>query len=371
MSTPDDRALADFLLGDMDLARDVVAAAREAARIDVTKYDDTLSKRERISRKTAELIWQVKGRFSDDEDDGEPPRLTAHFGARSHLVQKHVIRFCDLVAWTHEARLVGARDSACFRKAEEEGEVYEVLGECALRKQLAPVSDVLLLRRYVAALLSAGAGWPDTEWLAVAVWSVLRGYPVNKRRMTAITKSILHGRRASGYTSDMRRKIREHIRARFSHFVPNGVDFGPDGFGFEHTPGGEGHSEVLFALSNMAPWGVPCFASSLLDEKRETFADAFKRALNDPAFVVSSKSKRRSSWLQRSPMDVYIDDAGRRVMYRAHALLCGKCFERVAADYERTEIIPGRGPSRTRAQGAKLRFPRFFFASHISGGSHQ
>lgn len=355
MSTPDGLALAEFLLGDMDLARDVVAAAREAAVIDVTKYDHTLSKRERVAHKTAKLVSQVKGRIG-----GEPPRLTAHYGTRAHLIQKHVIRFCDLVAWTHEARLVGSRDSASFRKAEEEGEVYEVIGECALRKQLAPVSDVLLLRRYVAALLSAGTGWPDTEWLAVAAWSVLRGYPVNEKRMTAITKTILHGRRASGYTSDMRRKIKEHISARFSHLVPDVADFGPDGFGFEHAPGGEGPREVLLALSKMEPWGVPCFASSILDEKRETFADAFRRALNDPASAVSSKGTRRSSWIQRSPMDVYIDDAGRRVMYRAHALLCGKCFERVAADYERQEIIPGRGPSRTRAQGAKLRFPRFF-----------
>lgn len=340
----------------------------EAAVLEEIKYDDTRQKRERAKRRPGKKVSGVKpdsGTLTpsdEDEEEDEPRRLTAHYGTRDQLVQRQVIRFADLIAWTHEANFFGFRDSESFSIVEDIGREYEEVAEAASRKQLAPISNVLLLRRYVAALLTRSS-WPDTQWLAVAVWSMLRDYPVNERRMTAITKTILHGRRASKYNSTIRSVIKKGLDARFSHLESDVPVFGDEGFGYGYAPESEEHKVVQSALYMMLPWGVPCFASLPMDPDRETFAEVFRKALNDPDSIVSNKVGRGTNWFRRARKDAYPDDEGRRVMYRAHALLCPKCFERIAADYERAEITPSGQHSKTRAEGAYFRLPKFFLPS--------
>lgn len=373
MDTSAGQVLAEFLLGDKGLADVVVKAALLATSIEAGKYPETRPKRERPraakSEEKAVRARKSDGTLPPDKKSSTvadtPTRQTVHYGTWPQLLHKHVIRFADLIAWTHEARRFGSSDSDSLRVAEEEGEGYEEIAECAVYgKQLAPVNDVLLLRRYTAAVLR-WQSWPDPQWLAVGVWSLLRGYPVNADRITIITETILHGSRASNYTSEMFNKIKMRLRERFSHFGPDVADFGVDGLGYEFAPGSPEHEEVLSALSMMSPPDVPCFAESYAGAGAAgRFADLFERKLNDPAYVISPKAGK-GYWFSRMFRKTYPDDAGRRVMFQANALLCRRCFELIAADYERKVSPRGGDPYRTRDQGARLRLPKFSFSQVV------
>lgn len=368
MSIADEQRLAEFLLGNADLARDVISAAKQAALIDINKYPDAKAKRLRALRRQAQeavrRLAAKRGASKADlfkpgaADDRKEPRTTAHFVTRPQLVQKHILRFADMVAWVHEARRLGQQSGPSFQQIEAEGRSYEEIIRCALDKQPAPVSKEILLRRYVAAVLSTG-GWPDTEWLAVVVATVLRDYPVNEHRLSGITEGILHGNRASGYTSTMRRRVTEYIKQRFSYPGRDIVDLGPNGFGVEHDPDSADYAVVREALTAMAPWGVPCFSEMPAQRGEERFADLFERHLETSAQDIPSETFNQREYLSGSHQD-YPDDAGRRVMYRAHALVCVSCFGRVAADYEQIEIDARSGhPVRTTADARRLRFPLF------------
>lgn len=373
MDTATGQALAEFLLGNKELADVVVRAALVATTIEAGKYSETRPKRERprAVRREGRAVGTRRSDGSLPPDkrsgaaDAEPSRQTAHYGTWPQLLHKHVLRFADLIAWTHEARRFGSRDSKSFNTAKGEGEGYGEVARYALHEpQLAPVDDVLLLRRFTATVLR-WQSWPDPHWLAVGVWSLLRGYSVNPDRMSVITETILHGNRASKYTNEMLNKIKNRLRERFSHLGPDLADIGVDGLGYEYAPGSPEHEEVLSALSMMSPPDVPCFAESYATGGRGRFADHFGRMLNDPKYIISPK-EGKGRWFSSMFRKTYPDDAVRRVMFQAHALLCWRCFESIAADYERKVSPRGGTPYRTREQGVRLRLPRFTL-SQVSG----
>jgi hypothetical protein len=335
VSTSKDQNLAEFLLGDPNVAADAVIAAHEAASIDKTKYPATRAKR------------------------GSVRRPTVHYGTGDQLIQKHVLRFADIVSWVHEARCLEVSNCPAFYTAREEGVSHPSIMRAAFERDAVPANKTLLLRRYVAALLTSG-GWPDTEWLAVAVSSVLRSYPVNELRISGITEHILGGNPASGYTTEMRNRIKNHLGVRFSHLPDQSVDLGHDGMGVEHTIDEHDYGIVREALSEMSPWGVPCLVNeSAQSSEDETFADTFQRWMhkNRVPTVLPGKGGWKSWYFRERG---YPDDEGRTVMFRAHALICVSCFQGIAADLEQNEI-DGRNqkPFMTRQDALKLRFPDF------------
>jgi hypothetical protein len=370
MSAAEGLKLAEYLLGNADLARDVVAGANMAVFADISKYGDTKSKRNRAKDTAAKrpkhkevkqraTEW-LMGRFLD-KDSFKPTKrgwTTAHYGTKAQLLQKHILRFSNLVAWTHEARSLGLTSGECFREAEKLRNKYEVVAECALARPPSPLSDSLLLRRYVAALLY-GCSWPSTEGLAIGICLVMRRYTMDPIRVSGITEGILHGHEASGYMFERLRRVRAYLSERFTHFGATYVDFGPDGLGVEHETHDEGYAVVQNTLSLMSPWGVPCFSLALPEGGGQMFTDIFKEALERDKLDEAAVTGRGSAWYRDMPNDQYIDEDGRRVMYRAHALLCPRCFEHLASDYEHNELASQSRHFMSLAQGDRLRFPRF------------
>jgi hypothetical protein len=333
VTTRKDQHLAEFLLGDAELARDVVIAAHVAAQTDKTKFPSTMRKR-------------LGG-----------GRITAHYGTGEQLVQKHVLRFADTVAWVHEAKFFGVTRGNAFYTARSQGSTYAQVATAAFSERLAPISNKLLLRRYIASVMSSG-NWPDTEFVAVAVATVVRNYPVDATRMSGITKNILGSYEASHYATTMRSKIRKHIKDRFSHLPSEMVEFGSEGLGIEHRPGTDAFHIVRESLAEMNPWDVPCYR----EQHKELTADHDFPARFDNWMHQnrgSSVQEGKGGWQNFFRPSKYPDEASRQTMFRAHALTCIDCFELIARTYAFYDKDDTGKPIRSSEYAMKLRFPVF------------
>lgn len=334
MTTGKDQKLAEFLLGDAELAHDVVSAAELAALTDKTKFPDTIRKRH------------------------SGARTTAHYGTGEQLVQKHILLFADTVAAVHEARFFGVTQGNAFYEARREESTYPHIPRAAFRDSLAPISDKLLLRRYIASVLSSG-NWPDTEFVAVAVATVLRNYPVDAVRMSGITEGILGAHPASRYATTMRSRIKAHIQTRFAHLPREVVDFGPEGMGVEHASDSEKFEIARETLAELNPWDVPCYRQEHKEPRNDhNFPNEFHLWMHHNRG--SSVQKGSGGWRKRFAPSKYADEAGRQTMFRAHALTCTGCFEFIAGAYEHFEKDGRSGkPTRSREHAMILRFPVF------------
>ena len=334
MTTGKDQKLAEFLLGDAELAHDVVSAAELAALTDKTKFPDTIRKRHRGAR------------------------TTAHYGTGEQLVQKHILRFADTVAAVHEAKFFGVTQGNAFFEARGKERTYPHIPRAAFRHSVAPISDKLLLRRYIASVLSFG-NWPDTEFVTVAVATVLRNYPVDAVRMSGITEGILGAHPASRYATTMRSRIKAHIQTRFAHLPREVVDFGPEGMGVEHTSGSDEFNIACEALAELCPWDVPCYRQVHGEPRSDhNFPNEFHVWLHQNRG--SSVQKGKGGWRKRFAPSKYADEAGRQTMFRAHALTCIGCFELIGGAYAYFEKDGRSGkPTRSREHAMILRFPVF------------